>query len=68
MDGSFSLLGFPEPNDPQIVYIEYHTGALYLEKRQEVERYRPMFDHLRASALPVDASRSLMGRIAEELP
>ncbi len=68
MDGSFSLLGFPEPNDPQIVYIEYHTGALYLEKPAEVMRYRLMFDHLRASALPVDSSRSLMARVAEELP
>jgi hypothetical protein len=68
MDGSFILLGFPEPTDPQIVYIEYHTGALYLEKPAEVTRYRLMFDHLRASALPVDASRSLMARVAEELP
>lgn len=68
MDGSFKLLGFPEPTDPEIVYIEYHTGALYLEKTAEVRRYRLMFDHLRASALPVDASRALMARAAEELP
>jgi hypothetical protein len=68
MVGSFILLGFPEPSDPQIVYVEYHSGALYLEKHLEVGRYRLMFDHLRASALPVDASRSLMARIAEELP
>jgi transcriptional regulator with XRE-family HTH domain len=68
MDGSFSLLGFPEPNDPQIVYIEYHTGSLYLERPAEVGRYSLMFDHLRASALPVDTSRSLMARVAEELP
>jgi transcriptional regulator with XRE-family HTH domain len=67
MDGSFSLLGFPEPSDPKIIYIEYHTGALYLEKQPEVERYRLMFDHLRASALPVDASRTLMARVAAEL-
>ncbi|HUC23643.1 MAG TPA: helix-turn-helix transcriptional regulator [Streptosporangiaceae bacterium] len=67
MDGSFSLLAFPEPTDPNIVYIEYHTGALYLEKTAEVQRYRVMLDHLRASALPVDASRSLMARVAEEL-
>ena len=68
MDGSFKLLGFPEATDPQIVYIEYHTGGLYLEKQPEVERYRLMFDHLRASALPVDASRRLMARVAEEVP
>src|SRR5229473_353248 len=64
MDGSFSLLGFPEPNDPQIVYIEYHTGALYLEKTAEVRRYRLMFDHLRASAQSVDASRVTTARVA----
>lgn len=68
MDGPFKLLGFPEPTDPQIVYIEYHTGALYLEKPAEVARYRLTFDHLRASALAVDASRALMARAAEELP
>jgi len=68
MDGSFHLLGFPDPSDHQIVYFEYHTGALYLEKPAEVTRYKLMFDHLRASALPVDASRSLMARAAEEQP
>jgi transcriptional regulator with XRE-family HTH domain len=67
MDGSFKILGFPEPADPNIVYFEYHTGALYLEKRQEVQRYSLMFDHLRASAQPVDASRALITRVAGEL-
>ena len=67
MDGSFNLLGFREPTDPNIVYIEYHTGALYLEKHAEVKRYRLMFDHLRAAALSVDASRDTMARAAEEL-
>jgi len=67
MDGSFKLLSFREPTDPNIVYIEYHTGALYLEKRADVSRYSLMFDHLRAAALPVDASRDNMARVAEEL-
>jgi transcriptional regulator with XRE-family HTH domain len=67
MDGSFSILGFPEVSDPNVVYIEYQTGALYLEKPEEVRRYRLMFDHLRAAALPVDTSRALIARIADEL-
>ncbi len=67
MDGSFNLLGFPEPTDPQIVYIEYHTGALYMERPSEVDRYRLAFDHLRAAAASVDASRVDMERVAEEL-
>ena len=67
MDGSFKLLSFGDPTDPNIVYIEYHTGALYLEKRDDVTRYSLMFDHLRAAALSVDASRDTMARAAEEL-
>lgn len=67
MEGSFNVLGFPEPSDPNIVYFEYHTGALYLEKPAEVRRYKLMFDHLRASAQPVDASRALITRVAGEL-
>jgi len=66
MDGSFNILGFPEPSDPNIVYIEYHTGALYIEREQEVERYQAAFDHLRATAHGMDASRTMMERAAEE--
>jgi transcriptional regulator with XRE-family HTH domain len=67
MDGSFIILSFPDPTDPHIVYIEYKTGALYLEKPPEVQRYTLMFDHLRAAALSVDASRALIVRAANEL-
>jgi transcriptional regulator with XRE-family HTH domain len=65
MDGGFSLLSFP--NDPSVVYFEYHTGAIYMEKPPEVTRYKLLFDHLRATALSVDASRHLMARIMDEM-
>lgn len=67
MDGNFTILGFPDSSDPNVVYVEYATGALYLEKRPEVERYRLIFDHLRAAALSVDASRALIRRSEQEL-
>jgi hypothetical protein len=67
MDGSFSVLGFANETDPKVVYIEYQGGSLYLERREEVGRYTLTFDHLRAAALPVDASRTLIRRCAEEL-
>lgn len=67
MDGSFIILGFPEPSDQSIVYVEYHTGALYMERRQEVAAYKLGFDHLRAAALPVGESVNIMARVAEEL-
>ncbi len=67
MDGSFSILAFPESRDPQVVYMEYLTGALYLEKPSDTDRYRLVVDHLRATALNMDASRALIAGIAEQL-
>jgi hypothetical protein len=43
MDGSFMLLGFPEPPDPDVVYVESQTGSLYLEKPPDVQRYLPVW-------------------------
>lgn len=67
MDGGFTVLEFPDDVDPQIVYFEYQTGSVYLEKRAEVARYKLAFDHLRASALGVEPSKALIRRCAEEL-
>jgi transcriptional regulator with XRE-family HTH domain len=67
MDGSFIVLGFPEPTDPDVVYLESQAGSLYLEETPPVERYTLMFDHLIAKALDPDESRRLIAEVAEEL-
>jgi transcriptional regulator with XRE-family HTH domain len=67
MDGAFRILGFPEPSDPDVVYLESQTGSLYLESAPEVERYTLMFNHLIAKALDPDESRRLIARVAKEL-
>ncbi|MBT2228840.1 helix-turn-helix domain-containing protein [Nonomuraea sp. NEAU-A123] len=51
MHGSFNLLKFPAPDDPDKVYLEQQIGGIYLQKTHEVERYRLMLDDLRARAL-----------------
>ena len=33
MDGSFISLGFPEPDDPHIIYIEYHSSEGWDERK-----------------------------------
>ncbi|MEE2039668.1 helix-turn-helix transcriptional regulator [Nocardiopsis sp. CT-R113] len=48
--GPFVLLDFPEPAGP-IVYLETYTDGLYLERAEEVARYRRLWDHIRTSAL-----------------
>lgn len=67
MDGSFSILGFPEQTDPRVVYMEYMTGALYIEKQPDTDRYTIAVDLMRATALGMDASRALIAGIAEQL-
>jgi len=67
MDGAFMILGFPEPADPDVVYVHYYSGTLYLEKPEEQQRYSLMFDHLRAAALPVGQSQDLIARVREEI-
>ena len=67
MDGSFEILRFPEPADPDAVYVQYRRGSIYLEENADVTAYADLFDHLRARALGPDESRTLIERIAREL-
>jgi transcriptional regulator with XRE-family HTH domain len=66
MNGSFTVVGFPEFADPDVVYLENQTSDLYLEKADEVGRYTLLFDHLRADALRPDATIDLVMELAKE--
>lgn len=65
--GGFSILGFPEPLDPDVVYLELRLNGLYLEQPTEVETYGVLFNQLRARALGPDESRSLITELADGL-
>jgi transcriptional regulator with XRE-family HTH domain len=67
MDGSFEILGFPEPADPAVVYLENQAGSLYLEEEAEIDRYERMFSHLIAKALDPEESRRMIARVARDL-
>jgi transcriptional regulator with XRE-family HTH domain len=67
MDSAVSLLTFDRPAAGDVVYFEYPTGALYVEKPDEVARYRLAFDHLRAVALSPEETRKLLTRSADDL-
>ncbi len=64
--GSFVIIGGPEPA-LDVVYVDFHTGALFLEKEAELERYRLAFEYLRAQALDMEASSALIHRARKEL-
>ena len=67
MDSAFWILSFDPPTDGDIVYFEHPTCSLYLEKADEVARYRLVYEHLRAASLSLDESRRLIARSAEDL-
>jgi transcriptional regulator with XRE-family HTH domain len=67
MDGAFSILGFPEATDPDVVYLENQAGSLYLEEEAEIDRYARMFSHLIAKALDPEESRRMIARVARDL-
>ena len=49
--GSFTVLRFSEPEVPDVVYIEQLTSALYLDKREDVDHYMEVMNHLSTEAL-----------------
>jgi transcriptional regulator with XRE-family HTH domain len=57
MAGAFRILDFDDPEDPDVVYLESHVGALYLEETAEVEEYRRIFDLISKDAIPVEEYR-----------
>jgi hypothetical protein len=66
MVGAFSILRFPEPELPDVVYLEHLTNALYLEKREDVEEYLHVIDTICLRAARPDRTVEILGRILKE--
>ncbi|WBB78278.1 helix-turn-helix transcriptional regulator [Micromonospora sp. WMMD882] len=66
MDGSFTILDFPERGDPDVVYAENATGGLFLEKSDELRRFNYIFDQIRARAMRPEESIAHIAELAEE--
>jgi hypothetical protein len=72
MSGPFVILRFPlngngQDTEPPTVYVDGFTGALYLEKPREVNRYDTAFTDIWVSALDEKGSQELIFHMAREL-
>lgn len=67
MDGEFTLLHYPEPADPDVVFIENTGGDVYLEDPDVTRWYASIFDHLRATALDPAESVRILATAKHEL-
>ncbi|WP_406279733.1 helix-turn-helix domain-containing protein [Embleya sp. NBC_00896] len=66
--GAVSILDFPGPRNPSVVYIEFHDGALFKDADRDVRRYRRGMEHTLTSTLSVKDSRALITARLDELP
>ncbi|MBO0854603.1 MAG: helix-turn-helix domain-containing protein [Nocardia sp.] len=67
MVGSFVVLDFPDPADPELVYVEGIAGDDIIEGHNEIRRFGVMFDQLRAMALSPRDSMEMIAATAKEL-
>lgn len=70
--GAFTILRFPlngggVESEPPTIYQEMYTGALYLDKPAEVDRFDAAFEAIWDTALDERSSRDLIGRTVEEI-
>ncbi|MBA9001571.1 hypothetical protein HNR21_000453 [Actinomadura cellulosilytica] len=66
VDGSFVILGYSDPLDPDIAYSEGIYGHIYLESAEHVARCRVAFDRIWEAALDEDESLKFIADIATE--
>ena len=61
--GAFTILRFPEAELPDVVYVEQLTSALYLDKREDVEKYGEVMDQLSVESEPPERTADMLRRI-----
>jgi transcriptional regulator with XRE-family HTH domain len=67
MVGAFSILRFADRELPDVVYLEHLTNAVYLDKREEVERYLDVMELLCVASAPPARTVGLLTRILDQL-
>jgi transcriptional regulator with XRE-family HTH domain len=67
MVSAFSILRFADRELPDVVYLEHLTNAVYLDKREEVERYLDVMELLCVASAPPARTVELLTRILDQL-
>jgi transcriptional regulator with XRE-family HTH domain len=58
--GPFTILRFPEPDLPDLVYIEHLSGALYLDQPDDIASYQTVMNQLCVQAETGAASQHML--------
>ena len=65
--GAFAIMRFPEPDLPDVVYLEQLTSALYLDKRDDVEKYTEVMERLSVESESPERSVDILSGMLEEV-
>ena len=65
--GAFTIMRFPEPDLPDVVYLEQLTSALYLDKRDDVEKYTEVMERLSVESESPERSVDILSWMLEEV-
>lgn len=65
--GAFTIMRFPETDLPDVVYMEYLTGAHYIDKPEEVERYAAVMERLSVAGTSPDRTREILTGMLKDI-
>lgn len=65
--GPFTILGFDQPDDPGVVYVETQQRAVWFDDHEDIAAYRRVMSHLHASAASTKESAALIEKHQKEV-
>ena len=65
--GAFTIMRFPETDLPDVVYMEYLTGAHYIDKPEDVERYAAVMERLSVAGTSPDKTREILTGVLKDI-
>ncbi|MFC8220421.1 helix-turn-helix domain-containing protein [Streptomyces sp. NPDC057362] len=67
LNGAFTILDFPDPTEPSVVYVDSPGGNLYLQKAKDTRRFDQSHSTLRGMALDEADSVAFMKNVLKEI-
>jgi transcriptional regulator with XRE-family HTH domain len=65
--GSFAIFRFPEPELPDVVWVEHLTSSIYLDKREDVDHYAIAMERVCIDAEPPNHTPEILEKLLTEV-
>ncbi|GGL05744.1 helix-turn-helix domain-containing protein [Mangrovihabitans endophyticus] len=65
--GSFAIFRFPEPELPDVVWVEHLTSSIYLDKREDVDHYAIAMERVCIDAEPPNRTPEILEGLLNEV-